>query len=288
MLLLDRRTVLKAGAATALLPAMGQAAGHGGIDTYTASPVGAFVHSTMVVGDESLLVVDAQLTQADATRLADQIEATGKRLETVFITHIHPDHLMGIAVLSARFPAATFTAHPGVVEILGQMGQGMFDALKGNLGFAAGDTWVLPSALDGDLMFEGERFEVLGPMAGDTGVITPIHMPLFDALVASDVAYAGLGLYVAETTTEEAFAAWRSSLDTLEAVGAGRVIAGHEGPASGDGDAFAFTRTYLSGWEQALAEASNRDSLRDAMVRILGADPEAFFTTEALNAVYPE
>ncbi|MEL7100087.1 MAG: MBL fold metallo-hydrolase [Pseudomonadota bacterium] len=288
MLLLDRRTVFKAGAAAALAPSLAAGAGHSDVNTMTASPMGSFVHSTMVVGDENLLVIDAQLTRDDAVRLADQIAATGKRLETVFITHLHPDHLMGIHVLSVRFPEATFTAHPAVAEILGQMGQGMVDGLKSNLGYAPGDSWVLPTPLDGDLTLEGARFKVLGPMAGDTAVVTPVHLPQFDALVTSDVVYSGTGLWVAETTTDAALAAWRASLDTLEAVGAGRIIAGHNGPAPGDAGAIAFTRAYLDGWEQALAEGTDRASLAAAMERILGANPAAFFTVNALNAVYPE
>ena len=287
MLLLDRRTILQAGGAALLTPSLAWTANKRALETFTASPMGAFVHSTMVVGEENVLVIDAQLTQADATLLADQIEATGKRLETVFITHLHPDHLMGIAVLSARFPDASFVAHPVVAEILAQVGPGMFDALKGNLGFAAGDSWVLPTALDGDLELEGERFKVLDPMVGDTAAITPIHMPQFDALIASDVVYSGLGLYIAETLTPEAFAGWRASLDAFEAVGAGKLIAGHAGPVPMEGNAIDFTRTYLDGWEQALAESTDPASLAAAMERILGADPEAFFSFEALNVAYP-
>ena len=52
MYLLNRRTVLKAGAAAALVPTMSQAA-PGSVETFTASPMGAFVDSVMIVGDEA-------------------------------------------------------------------------------------------------------------------------------------------------------------------------------------------------------------------------------------------
>ena len=71
-------------------------------------------------------------------------------------------------------------------------------------------------------------------------------------------------------------------------MGFGDIIPGHLGPegATGQG-AIEFTRDYLAGWEQALAEASDRASLSAAMQRILGADPNSFFTQEALKAAYP-
>jgi len=287
MFLLNRRTMLKTGAAAALAPSLSHAAPTQ-LDTITASPMGAFVDSVMVVGDENALVIDAQLTQADAARLAEQVAATGRRLETVFITHIHPDHHMGVATLTQRFPDVRIKAHPAIAELLGQIGQGMFDGLKGNLGFAAGDTWTAPTAHDGPLMLEGTAFDVLDPMAGDTGLVTPVHLPQFDTLVAADIVYSAMDLYVAEATTAEAIAAWQASLTKLEGTGFGDIIPGHLGPDGPTGQAaIEFTRTYLNGWEQALAEATDRASLSSAMERILGADPNSFFTQEALKAAYP-
>ncbi len=288
MFLLNRRTFLQTTAAGAALGLPAQAA-PSSVDVFTASPMGAFVDSVVVVGDEAALVIDAQLTQADATQLADQIAATGRRLETVFITHIHPDHLMGIAVLNQRFSSVNYLAHPAIAEILAQMGNGMFENLKGNLGYAGGDSWVPPAPLDGPLELEGEAFEVLGPLHGDTPLITPVSLPQFDTLVASDIVYNGVDLWLAETVTDEAFAGWRSALDTLEARPEGTIIPGHKGAGTvDDRSGITHTRATLDGWEEALASASDRASLAQAMQEILGMDPQSFFAQNALNAVYPE
>ncbi|MEM1063953.1 MAG: MBL fold metallo-hydrolase [Pseudomonadota bacterium] len=288
MFLLNRRTFLQA---TAAGVALGLPAGAtpASVEVFTASPTGAFVDSVVVVGDQAALVIDAQLTQADATRLADQIAATGRRLETVFITHIHPDHLMGIAVLNQRFPGARYVAHPAIAEVLGQMGNGMFESLKGNLGFAGGDIWVPPTPLEGPLELEGETFDVLAPLRGDTALITPVSLPLFDTLVATDIVYNGVDLWLAETVTDEAFAGWRNALDLLEARPEGTIIPGHKGAGTTDDKSgIAFTRAALDGWEEALGAATDRASLAQAMQEILGMDPDSFFAQNALNAVYPE
>ncbi|MEM9350381.1 MAG: MBL fold metallo-hydrolase [Pseudomonadota bacterium] len=287
MLLLNRRAVLQAGAAAALVPSLGRAA-PASFEVFNGSPIAEYVASTMIVGDESLAVIDAQFTKADAMLLADQIAATGKRLETIFVTHIHPDHMMGLVVLRARFPEARVVAHPAVAELLSQIGKDIFALRQELAGYAATDEWIAPDPLQGPLTLEGESFEVLDPMVGDTALVTPVHLPQFDALVASDVVYSGTPVWVAETITPETIAAWQGSLDRLDAIGASTVIAGHDGEIAYEGTAIDYTRGFLARWEEALANSNDRASLTAAIRDVVGVDPQNFFMRFALNAVYPE
>ncbi len=291
MQLLNRRTVLTTAAAGAGALAIGRPglASSQSLDVFTASPQGAFVDSTLIVGDENLLLIDAQFSKADATRLADQIESTGKRLETVFVTHIHPDHHMGTSVLKARFPDAQVLAHPAIAGILAEAGQNIFDARRELAGYAASDTWTAPNALDGPLTLEGESFEVLEPMQGDTKLITAVALPQFDAIVASDIVYNGLDLWLAETQTAEDFAGWRAALDTLDARPESIIIPGHRvDGTTDDRSGIVWSRTMLDGWEAARAVATDRDSLGQAMADIMGVDPKGFFASFAIAATYPE
>lgn len=291
MHLLNRRTLLTTAAAGAGALALGRPAlaAPQSFDVFTASPQGAFVDSTLIVGDESALVIDAQFAKAEAVRLADMIEATGKRLETIFVTHIHPDHHMGTTVLKARFPEAKVVAHPAIAEILAQAGQGIFDSRRDLAGYAASDDWSAPEALDGTLTLEGESFEVLEPLQGDTKLITAVALPQFDAVVASDIVYNGLDLWLAETLTPEDFAGWRAGLDALDARPESIIIPGHRTPdTTDDRSGIAWSRNMLDGWEQALDVATDRDSLAAAMAEIMGVDPSGLFAGFAIAAAYPE
>src|ERR1044072_5709486 len=52
------------------------------------------VVSTLIIGPTEVLVWDAQYHSADATRLAERIALTGKKLKAVIISHPDHDHYM--------------------------------------------------------------------------------------------------------------------------------------------------------------------------------------------------
>jgi len=45
------------------------------------------------------MLVDAQFTLANAHRLVAEIIETGLDLKRIFITHLHPDHFLGLEVI---------------------------------------------------------------------------------------------------------------------------------------------------------------------------------------------
>src|SRR5689334_5092517 len=82
---------------------------------YTASPNGFLVNSTLVSGEREAVLIDAQFTLADAHRLVALILESKKTLTTVYVTHFHPDHYFGLAVIKQAFPKAKLVALPGAV-----------------------------------------------------------------------------------------------------------------------------------------------------------------------------
>ncbi|WP_299508498.1 MBL fold metallo-hydrolase [uncultured Roseobacter sp.] len=102
---MNRRNFLQiagAGAAAALMPKSAFAA-IGSSQVFTSDANSALVDSTVLMGEESAVLIDAQFTVPAATQLAGITEATGRRLETIFITHGHPDHYLGLEVFANRF-----------------------------------------------------------------------------------------------------------------------------------------------------------------------------------------
>lgn len=291
MQLLDRRTFMALSAATAATAiAQPARAAIGGADIFTADLWGAAVDSAIIVGEESAVLIDAQLTVPNATRLADVIAATGKTLETICITHVHPDHHLGLAAIMERFPDAKPVAHPLVQSQLSAAARWMLSTMsQGAEPGTFADRVVIPEPMTGNtIMLEGERIEVLDPLHGDTDLLSAVHIPSLDTVIASDFLYSGTHQWMAENTTPERIARWRASLNQLEAIGAGTVVPGHEGPgAVRDPSIFGTTRAYIDQWETALTETSSAEDLKAAMM--VGNEDKAleWVLDSSVAAVYP-
>ncbi len=293
MFLLSRRSILAAAGAAAGASAFSSAfprLAHGGdnesFSIFTADPTGALVDSTLVLGESRALLIDSQFTKPNAERLRDVIRDTGRTLETIFITHFHPDHHFGVAVLKEAWPDASVVAHPVVAGMLAEMGQAMFDQRREEMGDALPGQWLVPQALSGPLNLEGESFDILDPMIGDTKEITPVVLPQFNAVIAADLIYNGTWAWLKETPDAGAADAWLASLDELEALGAEIIVPGHRAEdAKNDASGIAHNRKLLRAWQKALDETKTADDLRAAMVAEMGSLPATFFLDIAVKAV---
>src|SRR6478735_3466296 len=81
---------------------------HGFGATGAGTPVNAYI----VEGASGVAVVDATLTVSDGRALRERVDALGKPLLGVVVTHAHPDHYGGLAELvgGPDAPATVFSA----------------------------------------------------------------------------------------------------------------------------------------------------------------------------------
>src|ERR1700749_1187304 len=132
------RTILAAaavGAATLAAPAA-HAEPKLTTTVFTGSPAGFLVDSTLIAGDKDAILIDAQFDLADAHRLVAMILESKKNLTTVYITHFHPHHYFGLAVIKQAFPKAKLVALPAAVAEIKKTWQGkvkQWSALYGDL-----------------------------------------------------------------------------------------------------------------------------------------------------------
>ena len=288
MFILDRRNFLALTGAVALAPGIARAAT--GAEVFTADAMGGNVDSIVVMGDKGAVLIDAQMNVPNATKLANVIEATGRTLETIFISHHHPDHVLGLAVLMDRFPGAKPVTHANIRPMIEKTAESYLGYMSKQAPDAFAKRVVIPDALSADhILLEGERLDILDPMHGDTDLVSAVHIPALDTLVASDLAYTDCHVWLAENARAERLDLWRASLDRLEAVGAGTVIAGHrlEGSAN-DASAYAFTRAYLDKWQAALGSTTTAEGLKAAMLEDADGYGLVFAVDRAVGAVFPQ
>src|ERR1700692_1510192 len=59
---------------------------------------------TLIYGERDAVVVDTLLAVEHTKELIDWIAASGRNLTTIYITHAHGDHFLGLKLLLNRFP----------------------------------------------------------------------------------------------------------------------------------------------------------------------------------------
>jgi glyoxylase-like metal-dependent hydrolase (beta-lactamase superfamily II) len=184
--------------------------------------------ATLIYGDHDAILVDTLITYDQVDALADWIDALGRRLSRIYITHGHGDHWLGLARLIQRFPAATGLATSEVLAQAADPGMaGYWEAIfPGEVPEAAEK--VLPRLLTNDTLdLEGNELRVIRIGQADTAQSTVLQVPSLAAVITGDLAYNEVHMMTAETGEPER-AQWIANLDEVAALEPTFVVAGHK------------------------------------------------------------
>lgn len=227
----------------------------------------------LIKGEKKAVLVDAPFTMADAHRVAAMVLDSGKELETIFITHDHPDHFFSLEVLTETFPDAKVVAHPTVVADIWRSLPYKVRRWSPVLGANGPKRPTAPAGLEGDaIMLEGHELKVLGPMQGDHVHATALYAPDIGALFAGDLLFNEMFLWFGEHGCKE-IAGWGKSIDALAALNPVMIVPGHSRPgAPNDASSLAYSRGYIDFWLKESKRAKNSEELR---ARVKAAYPDS-------------
>ncbi len=220
------------------------------------------VNSTMISGQRDMLVIDPQFTLSEAHRLAAEILESGKNLALIYVTHPHPDHMFGLAVLHQAFPSARIVALPATVNAAKNAWparQKFWLAAYGSN--IPGPDPVLPEALPSPVLtLEGEEFPITGGVQGDGPGNSFVYIPSLRAVVAGDTVFDQVYFGVPRDKARED---WMKTLDQIAALKPAILIPGHEGPgAKHDLSAIEFMKQYIREWDANVAASRDAAEMR--------------------------
>ena len=229
--------------------------------------------STLLLGEKDAVLVDVPFTRSDGHRLVAEVLETGRTLRTIYISHDHPDHFLSLEVLAEAFPNARIITAAPVVEDIWRSLPLKIKRWGPMLGANGPHHPVVPEALAGDsFTLEGNEIRVLGPMQGDHVHATALWVPSIGALIAGDLLFADVHLWLGEHTSAQR-KAWLGVLDQFEALQPKMVVAGHRPPGVPDDTrALKFTREYLVAFETFVAASKNS---ADLIARLKTRFPQA-------------
>jgi glyoxylase-like metal-dependent hydrolase (beta-lactamase superfamily II) len=221
------------------------------------------VNSTMIAGEKDMLVIDPQFSLSEAHRLAAEILESKKNLVSIYITHPHPDHMFGLAVLHQAFPSAKIVALPATVNAA-KTGwparQKFWLPTYGNN--IPGPDPVLPEELtEPFLTLEGERFPITGGVQGADGPGNSfVFIPSLKAVVTGDIVFDRVYFGVPRDAAREN---WLKTIAQIEALQPAIVVPGHQGPnARNDLSAVAFMKQYIADWDKNVAASSSAAEMK--------------------------
>ncbi|MGE0322979.1 MAG: MBL fold metallo-hydrolase [Polyangiaceae bacterium] len=235
------------------------------LQVVTSPEAGGAVNSTLVLGEREVVVVDAQWTKSGANAVADAVVQSGRKLTYLFITHAHPDHYFGAAVLKQRFPTARVVASASTVEHIRETAAAKAKAQAAMLKDEFPGEPVIPEVLEGELSVDGQVLPLLEGLQGDTHPITAVKVPGANALIAGDVVFSNTHVWTADSSHESRLR-WIEQLKALEAMGFDRIIPGHQAAdAPQTSAALAQTEGYLERFDAEVAKVKKSGPLIAAM-----------------------
>jgi glyoxylase-like metal-dependent hydrolase (beta-lactamase superfamily II) len=160
---------------------------------------------TLIYGERDAVLFDTFLSVQHTKELIDWIAESGKNLTTIYITHAHGDHFLGVKLLLDSFPNARAFAHAAAVAgMKHQMSPEFISSFwEPRFPGQVPSQLVAPEVLDGDTFYlEGEELKTIELGHTDTAHSTALHVPSIGLVVSGDAVYNNTHPYLAECSLE--------------------------------------------------------------------------------------
>ena len=203
----------------------------------------------VVIGDDAVLVVDAQATPVMAREVVRRIrKVTAKPIKHVVLSHYHAVRVLG----ASAYRAQDIIASQATLELIRERGKqdmaseiGRFPRLFRGADSIPGLTW--PTVVFKDemtVMLGGLEVRILQPGAGHTRGDTIVWVPSEKVLFSGDLVEYEAGIYTGDAQLEE----WPATLDKLSALRPRALVPGR-GPAlrtpAASAKAIRYTRDFV-------------------------------------------
>jgi glyoxylase-like metal-dependent hydrolase (beta-lactamase superfamily II) len=232
------------------------------VHTYTAPEDGWRVNTHIFELATQLIVLDAQYMPKYAREVLDYAATLGKPITRLYISHYHPDHLLGAAAFSA--PIYALPEVKARIEAVGDRVAAEEHEKHGDLIPAHAER---PSQLvtPGPETIDGIRMEFFLLRHAETEAALVVGLPHHGILVTQDLIYNKVHVFLGE----KAFDSWADALGNYQQLPYARILPGHGDP--GGSELFDAMRHYLAVAREALSQAVDPADLKH---RLIAAFPD--------------
>ena len=213
--------------------------------------------STLIYGSKDAVLTDPGMTTDQAQVLGDWVASKGRNLTDIFITHGHGDHWFAAGLLAERSGARVVASAGTITQMQANAATRplLWDKVYTGIPRSPVTAVTVP---ENRFTLEGHDLVIVEVGAADSDDTTVLHVPDLGLVVAGDVIYNGVHMYLAQSVLVGGFGPWRAAIDKVEALKPRHIVAGHQNKLLDD-DAdrtIAETRQYLDDAEELLRTES--------------------------------
>lgn len=206
-------------------------------------------------------MVDAQFSKAEAKKVAELINSTGKKLTKILITHPHPDHYYGLEVLGAEYEDAEILGSPKTIE--GIRNTSKYWTQSDGETLTLGKTTVL-----GDKGYKHGDLDITFKIFanGESVENTVVYVPSYQTLFISDLASNGVHMWIGENNA----AKWLEQLKEISSIGPISTVYPGHGSVGGP-ELLAQAQKYLIDFTKTV---NNSETIDEAILRMKELYPD--------------
>lgn len=226
------------------------------VHTYTAPTEGWTVNSHIIELPDQLVVIDAQYMMTFAAEVVDFAAKLRKPMSRLYITHFHPDHLLGAAAFKA--PIYALPEVSAKIQVIGDLIAREEHAKHKSV---IPDHAEKPSqtVLPGEELIGDTPFIFMELRHAETEHALVVGLPMQGILITQDLLYNHVHVFLGE----KSFATWHEALDSYETLPYTEILPGHGAP--GGKELFAHMREYLTTAKKEYLTSDTADSFVQRM-----------------------
>jgi len=227
------------------------------IHTYTAPEDGWCVNSHIVETETALIVIDAQYMLRYAHEVTAYTAGLGKPIKRLYLSHFHPDHILGASAFSCPIYAleavATKIAAVGD-RVAGEEHEKHGDAIPTR---AEQPNHIVATGVE---TIDGVRFEFLHLQHAETADALMVGLPDHGVLITQDLIYDRVHVFIGE----HAFDSWAAALQSTQALDYDTLLPGHGSP--GGPELYGAMQLYLDTARDAVAKSDSGAELKSRLI----------------------
>lgn len=232
--------------------------------SYVSSLQGHMVCSHIIETQNCLVVVDALLLKPCYTELRAYVDGLSKPIDRVIVSHFHPDHWFGLEAFSDVPVHSQQYCHDGIE----QAGDTFIKNKRTIYGDLVASEKVIPSNIisDKSVTIDGLTYVFHDVKDTETNIMLLIELPEVKTVIAQDLIYNKVYLFVGEKTPDDNFCCdnWIAALEPLLEKNYELVLPGHGTP--GGPEIIAENITYLKEVKGYLESAKDEHDLKKRTV----------------------